>query len=326
MESRDQQNSLLSGTAQEKIERYLELNPDLERINTAKLADLLELGVTRQRVAQVLNKLGDVRHKRTAKTKKVCPVCEEPITRNATACRKHSHQQDNRIEGYKYRCKLCNKFKTLSEFTRSKRSPSGYEHRCLECRAAWQRNYNKTRKGREKHKKAVKSLIDKHPERRRAYYQVFKAIKNKTLVKLPCESCGEEKTQAVHTDYNRPLDVRWFCRLCASRVQTAITPYTPNKIEEAYREFINANQESNNISGKWLATLKRHYGVSSINEQTLKTALSDVEHIPGIGKGFYELTKEFLGKGTKGTEYALSATSEPSNFTSSGMGVANTKV
>lgn len=41
--------------------------------------------------------------------------------------------------------------------------------------------------------------------------QVFIAIRNKKLKKLPCSICGDMKTQAHHTDYNKPLDVTWLC-------------------------------------------------------------------------------------------------------------------
>ena len=282
----------LGGTPKETIQQYLELNTNLKKINTSELSKLV--GVTRQRVSQILDEIGEIRHKRTGHVVKSCPICEVEITKNASACRKHSHKKDNRVEGYKYRCKTCNKFKNLSEFTRSKRSPSGYEHRCLVCRSDWQRDYNKTQHGREKHKKIVKALINKHPERRRAYYKVFKAIKDGVLIRQPCEVCAAPKTQAIHTDYTQPLNIRWLCRLCASRDGTNTVVYVPDQLEDQYRKYINSNQNSNNISGKWIAAIQKYYNVRAIDKQTLAESLENYKDISGLNKKYVNLTSQFL--------------------------------
>ena len=39
------------------------------------------------------------------------------------------------------------------------------------------------------------------------------AIRIGKLKRLPCELCGNIKTDAHHPDYSKPLDVRWLCRL-----------------------------------------------------------------------------------------------------------------
>ena len=294
--SKNTNHLLLGNTVKEAIQKYIELNSDLRKINTSELSKIV--GVTRQRVSQILDELGEIRHKRMGQSIKTCPVCNVEITRHANACRKHSHKKDNRIEGYKYRCKICNKFKDLTEFTRSKRSPSGYEHRCLICRANWQREYNQTRQGRERHKKVVKALIDKHPERRRAYYKVFKAIKDGVLIKQPCEICTAPKTQAIHTDYTQPLNVRWLCRLCASRDNSILNNYTTNIFEDSYRKFINSHQNSNNISGKWIEAIQRHYNKNTLNEKTLIDSLQQIKNISGLGKQYSSLTEQFLDQRT----------------------------
>lgn len=50
------------------------------------------------------------------------------------------------------------------------------------------------------------------PEKRRAQWTVANALRDKRLFRQPCEVCGEEEVQAHHSDYSRPLDVRWLCR------------------------------------------------------------------------------------------------------------------
>ena len=45
-----------------------------------------------------------------------------------------------------------------------------------------------------------------------AQKQVLRAVRSGRLVRLPCEVCGDPKTDAHHDDYDKPIDVRWLCR------------------------------------------------------------------------------------------------------------------
>ena len=45
-----------------------------------------------------------------------------------------------------------------------------------------------------------------------AHNAVRSAIKMGELKRQPCEVCGNEKSQAHHDDYSKPLDVRWLCQ------------------------------------------------------------------------------------------------------------------
>lgn len=38
------------------------------------------------------------------------------------------------------------------------------------------------------------------------------AVKQGLLTRMPCEECGNPKSEAHHEDYNQPLKVRWLCR------------------------------------------------------------------------------------------------------------------
>lgn len=49
------------------------------------------------------------------------------------------------------------------------------------------------------------------PNKTKARHAVYKAIKKGDLKREPCEVCGEEKTEAHHTDYSKPLAVMWLC-------------------------------------------------------------------------------------------------------------------
>jgi ribosomal protein S27AE len=54
----------------------------------------------------------------------------------------------------------------------------------------------------------------------RAHARVAYAIKKGTLVRpSECEQCGSSEygIEAAHSDYTRPLDIRWLCRRCHRR-------------------------------------------------------------------------------------------------------------
>ncbi len=52
-----------------------------------------------------------------------------------------------------------------------------------------------------------------NPDKTRAGALVNNAIRKGQLMRSPCEVCGtDERVDAHHDDYTRPLDVRWLCR------------------------------------------------------------------------------------------------------------------
>jgi hypothetical protein len=75
--------------------------------------------------------------------------------------------------------------------------------------------YRKERK-RNREEMSMVPLIKKTPHARtikiNARNKVHKAIKNGTLVPLPCEQCGECVTEAHHDDYSKPLVISWLCK------------------------------------------------------------------------------------------------------------------
>ena len=59
---------------------------------------------------------------------------------------------------------------------------------------------------------AVKKWRKKNPERNLAHRAVFIALRNGTLIRGIC-FCGESKVQAHHSDYSKPLEVEWLCKI-----------------------------------------------------------------------------------------------------------------
>lgn len=51
-----------------------------------------------------------------------------------------------------------------------------------------------------------------NPERYKAHLRVATAIRNGTLIKTPCEVCGNPRVDFHHTDYRYPLRGRFLCR------------------------------------------------------------------------------------------------------------------
>lgn len=53
----------------------------------------------------------------------------------------------------------------------------------------------------------------RYPEKIRAREKVRYALKTGKLVKESCLKCGNTETFAHHTDYGKPLEIMWLCRL-----------------------------------------------------------------------------------------------------------------
>ena len=214
-------------STREQLQIYLKEHP-IGKINTVILSK--ELGVSRQHICKTLDNLGETRHHRIPKVIKHCPKCETIISTKATFCRSHARL----IEKYKgklYLCKICKKYRLLEHFAKSKIAHSGYETRCLDCRAKWQREYYRTERGRQSHSNSTRSLAQKHPERQRAYYQVYKALQSGFLIKELCFRCNSENTQAIHSDYNQPFNITWSAnknirfRIFQERYTSALDEY-----------------------------------------------------------------------------------------------------
>jgi hypothetical protein len=82
---------------------------------------------------------------------------------------------------------------------------------------------------RERHPEKVhQGLLDwgaRNREKRFAHRRVYKAVKEGTLVRQPCEICGELRVDAHHEDYSKPLDVMWLCKLHHRQIHAKIGPF-----------------------------------------------------------------------------------------------------
>lgn len=60
---------------------------------------------------------------------------------------------------------------------------------------------------------AVRRYIARNPHKRRAHRALWAAIRRGDVQRRPCEVCGAVKVDAHHDDYDKPLEVRWLCRI-----------------------------------------------------------------------------------------------------------------
>ena len=136
-------------------------------------------------------------------------------------------------------CSRCGETKPMDHFYRHPKMADGHVGKCKECtkagvrlnraskldyyreydaaramtetRIASRKRYNATVAGRSARALAIRAYRTNNPGRSAAYSSVKRAIKNGLLRRQSCESCGSPRTQAHHTDYSKPLDVRWLC-------------------------------------------------------------------------------------------------------------------
>jgi len=63
-----------------------------------------------------------------------------------------------------------------------------------------------------------------NPEKLAAWKAVYYAVKKGNLKRLPCQTCGAEKSQAHHPDYSKKLEVIWMCASCHMRSHATEDP------------------------------------------------------------------------------------------------------
>lgn len=125
-------------------------------------------------------------------------------------------------------CFKCGEEKSISEFYSHNQMKDGRLGKCKTCTKRDVSARYSTPEGRVKSVAYEQKRI-KNPERKRkageyrnklrlrnpikakAWNAVSNAIRDKRLVRLPCQVCGDPKSQAHHPDYSKPLAVEWLC-------------------------------------------------------------------------------------------------------------------
>lgn len=138
-------------------------------------------------------------------------------------------------------CRKCSRNLPMGSFHSDKTKNDLKRTTCRDCDASTTRLYRKSSSYKEKKREYYKanretilknSKVRYDPLKQSIYYKNWyahnkkkkrvhwitrKAIQKGSLIKEKCFNCGDEKTLAHHSDYNKPLDVVWFCVRCHLR-------------------------------------------------------------------------------------------------------------
>ena len=113
-------------------------------------------------------------------------------------CKKEKPESD--FYGLQGECKTCTKKRVRKNYSKNRSYYAEYD-----------RKREKTAKRKTLKKIYYERLKLKNKGKYKARTKVGNAVRDKILKKLPCEICGDIKSQAHHPDYRRPLFVRWLC-------------------------------------------------------------------------------------------------------------------
>lgn len=112
---------------------------------------------------------------------------------------KHGHVEKRAISGHCFICRRVNSKKGMAQ----RRAESNEDIKTY--RREWRAgNKEKVKRHNEKYRAAFKNRII-------ANRIIERAIAKGTLKRMPCEVCGSAKVHAHHSNYNKPLEVKWLC-------------------------------------------------------------------------------------------------------------------
>ena len=124
----------------------------------------------------------------------------------------------------KRKCPKCKKyFPPTLEFW-GKGTHRGFQSYCRKCKTTDDRIYSREyrelnpewkKEDNKKNRGLVSKLVNiwrrKNPEKLKAQTILNNAVKNGKLKRLPCLICGNEDGEGHHSNYSKPLFVKWLC-------------------------------------------------------------------------------------------------------------------
>lgn len=128
----------------------------------------------------------------------------------------------------KKQCFKCKQYKNIDLFYKHTQMLDGHLNKCISCtkkdvskryfdpqKRLEIREYERIRNQKpDRRKRAIELQRIRrltYKGKYRAHCAVNNAIRDKRIIRKPCEVCGELKVQAHHTDYRKYYDVKWLC-------------------------------------------------------------------------------------------------------------------
>lgn len=114
-------------------------------------------------------------------------------------CKKEKQSKD--FYGVQGECKTCTKIRVSANYYKNREYYREYEIKRQKDpnRRKMKLDYQRT-------------LRLKNPGKYKARTKVSNSLRSGLIIRKPCEQCGNEKSQAHHDDYRKPLCIKWLCR------------------------------------------------------------------------------------------------------------------
>jgi hypothetical protein len=109
------------------------------------------------------------------------------------------------------KCSNCNEYKPLTEYYANPRTIDGFSNKCKECYREYARVYAITERGKIAANQRKYLWGIRHPLEKAAHAFLRVALKAGRVKRLACAVCGNEKSQAHHENYEKPMEVVWLC-------------------------------------------------------------------------------------------------------------------
>ena len=108
-------------------------------------------------------------------------------------------------------CFKCGKTKDIECFYSHPKTRDRHLNKCKECAKNDCRRKNFSAERKVRANKYNKDWKKRNPRKLVAESAAYTAIKSGKLVRKPCAVCGKQEVHAHHENYEKPLDVVWYC-------------------------------------------------------------------------------------------------------------------